>query len=54
MRNLDGRMMGRMDGKDDHPRILYPSSSSSRMRNLDGRMMGRMDGKDDHPRILYK
>ncbi len=23
MRNLDGRMMGRMDGKDDHPRILY-------------------------------
>jgi hypothetical protein len=23
MRNLDGRMMGWMDGKDDHPRILY-------------------------------
>jgi hypothetical protein len=23
MRNLDGWMTKRMDGKDDHPRILY-------------------------------
>jgi hypothetical protein len=23
MRNLDGWMIGRMDGKDDHPKILY-------------------------------